>query len=163
MAINDSKWQLIIDTLKSKHPDTPVIGLGGHQHIRDCVYNFEDKRDVRMASGQFLETIGWLSANISDNGEMSISRKYLDANPIGYAWHLGINTSELLTTIGREIKIKVEQLWHKFALGSTVGSLDRDLYLNRVSADHPDSIIRWLKDKVLPDFVKNEDRKNIPK
>ncbi|TIB89993.1 hypothetical protein E3Q06_00599 [Wallemia mellicola] len=163
MAINDLKWQLIIDTLKSKHPNTPVIGLGGHQHIRDCVYNFKDKRDVRMASGQFLETIGWLSANISDNGEMHISRKYLDANPIGYAWHLGINTSELLTTLGREIKMKIGQLWHKFALGSMVGKLDRDLYLNRVPAEHPDSIIRWLKDKVLPDFVKNEDRKDIPK
>ena len=60
MAINDAKWGVIIDALKSKHPYTPVISFGGHQHIRDCVYNYADERDVRMASGRFLETVGWM-------------------------------------------------------------------------------------------------------
>lgn len=176
MAINDSNWNVVIDALKQKHPHIPVISFGGHQHIRDCVYNYDDKRDVRMASGRFLETIGWmgefvrgilhqtdcLGVNITNDGELNVLRKYLDANPTGYAWHLDIDKSELVTYLGKKIKKEITKLWKKFDLGHVIGKIDRDLYQNRVPATHPDSLTYFMKHKVLPS-IKNPTRDGVPR
>lgn len=30
-------WQPIFDAIRAKHPHTPILIFGGHNHIRDCV------------------------------------------------------------------------------------------------------------------------------
>ncbi|EOR00990.1 hypothetical protein E3P77_01782 [Wallemia ichthyophaga] len=157
MAINDSSWNVVLEKLKQKHPLVPIISFGGHQHVRDCVFNYDDGRDVRMASGRFLETVGWMGVNISSDGELEVSRKYLDANPVGYAWHLDIDKSKLVTHLGKKIKEELMKLWNKLGLGQIIGKIDRDLYQSRVPATHPDSLTYWMKHEVLPS-IKNPSR-----
>ena len=100
--------------------------------------------------------------NITHDGQIEVGRRYLDATPQGYAFHLGIRQRELLTHLGKRIKKEIGKLWHRFNLGKRVGYIDRDLYQNRVPASHPDSLTRWMRDSVLP-TISASDRDGVPK
>ncbi|KAJ7863605.1 hypothetical protein B0H14DRAFT_2348878 [Mycena olivaceomarginata] len=41
-------------------PLTPILILGGHTHIRDCLQL--DGRSMSLESDRYIETIGWMSA-----------------------------------------------------------------------------------------------------
>lgn len=55
--------------------------FGGHEHIRDC--NQLDGRSMTLASGRYMETVGWISVSGLDapNEEpLNLQRRYLDNN-----------------------------------------------------------------------------------
>jgi 2',3'-cyclic-nucleotide 2'-phosphodiesterase (5'-nucleotidase family) len=55
----DSEWTAIVSAIRVVHPLIPILVFGGHHHIRDCVQ--EDDRSMSLASGRYMETIGFLS------------------------------------------------------------------------------------------------------
>lgn len=74
----DSEWATIFNAIRSVHPTVPILIFGGHHHvsplfrrllghkltpwlpqIRDCLQ--EDARSMSLASGRYMETIGWMS------------------------------------------------------------------------------------------------------
>ena len=131
----------------------------GHEHIRDCKYNYYDKKDVRIAGGRFLETVGWLSVKFLEDGKMEVSRRYIDSNLHNYAYHAGIHVKNFTTKLGREIKKKIDVLWKKFNLGDVIGYIDRDYYQTRVPSNDSSSLVTFLKNEILPTSITNEDRK----
>ncbi|KAA1121573.1 hypothetical protein PGTUg99_032499 [Puccinia graminis f. sp. tritici] len=88
MGISDADWKIVFSTIRSVHPKVPIIILGGHLHIRDC--RQLDDRSMSLASGRYMETIGWMSLkNLGGNSKIEFSRRYLDPNRLTYAFHAG--------------------------------------------------------------------------
>jgi hypothetical protein len=81
-GISDADWKIVFATIRAVHPKVPIIILGGHVslddfprqcvcvlhancegkkklHIRDC--RQLDDRSMSLASGRYMETIGWMS------------------------------------------------------------------------------------------------------
>ena len=69
----------MFNAIRTVHPTTPIMILGGHSHIRDCgesiihhlrfdkrpmkvtLVQFDD-RSMALESGRYMETVGWMSA-----------------------------------------------------------------------------------------------------
>ncbi|KAF9494150.1 hypothetical protein BDN71DRAFT_1590561 [Pleurotus eryngii] len=77
-------WPFVLEAIRAAHPTTPILILGGHSHIRDCVQM--DGRSMALESGRFMETVGWLSMKLPrhKSGDMKFSRRYLDPNRVTY-------------------------------------------------------------------------------
>ncbi|EEB87525.1 hypothetical protein MPER_15100, partial [Moniliophthora perniciosa FA553] len=86
MPVNRDNWPIVFDAIRAVHPDTPILIFGGHEHIRDCVQL--DGRSMSLASGRYLETIGWMSAKLDEYEDgtknITFSRRYLDTNRVTY-------------------------------------------------------------------------------
>ncbi|KAI0310757.1 Metallo-dependent phosphatase-like protein [Amylostereum chailletii] len=59
MPVSNDKWPLVFNAIRAVHPQTPILILGGHTHIRDCVQL--DGRSMALESGRYMETVGWMS------------------------------------------------------------------------------------------------------
>lgn len=76
----DSEWTAIFNAIRAVHPITPILIFGGHHHvstlllyapemvltgsqIRDCKQ--EDARSMSLASGRYMETVGFMSTSTS--------------------------------------------------------------------------------------------------
>jgi 2',3'-cyclic-nucleotide 2'-phosphodiesterase (5'-nucleotidase family) len=106
MPVRKDQWPTVLAPIRKLHPDTPIFIAGGHTHIRDTVVY--DQAAVGIESGRYLETIGWLAANLTrgDNGvapKTTFSRSYIDANRRNYAFHAGLSEQRLDTPLGRHI------------------------------------------------------------
>ncbi|PLW31410.1 hypothetical protein PCANC_16728 [Puccinia coronata f. sp. avenae] len=115
MGITDADWKIVFSTVRQLHPNVPIIILGGHLHIRDCMQL--DDRSMSLASGRYMETIGWLSVkNMGDESKPEFSRRYLDPNRLTYAFHAGekfdtqegLNTTHGLTKAAADFNITYE-------------------------------------------------------
>ncbi|WAQ82279.1 hypothetical protein PtA15_2A596 [Puccinia triticina] len=98
MGISDPDWKIVFSTIRLLHPKVPIVILGGHLHIRDC--RQLDDRSMSLASGRYMETIGWLSVkNLDEHSKPEFSRRYMDPNRLTYSFHAGhFDTSEGLNT-----------------------------------------------------------------
>ncbi|KAA1121570.1 hypothetical protein PGTUg99_032438 [Puccinia graminis f. sp. tritici] len=113
MGIRDSDWKRVFKTIRAIHPEVPIIILGGHYHIRDCQQL--DDRSMSLASGRYMETLGWMSLSGLDKPaeKPNFSRRYLDANRLTYQFHAGdqfdtiegVQTTERLTKAAQEFDI----------------------------------------------------------
>lgn len=56
---SDSEWTTVFRAIRAVHPLTPILIFGGHHHIRDCKQ--EDARSMSLASGRYMETVGFMS------------------------------------------------------------------------------------------------------
>lgn len=78
---SDSQWTIIFDAIRLLHPKVPILIFGGHHHIRDCKQ--EDARSMSLASGRYMETVGWMSVSGFEKNQdepLNFSRRYLDQN-----------------------------------------------------------------------------------
>lgn len=49
MPVRRDQFPVIFDAIRAVHPNTPILVLGGHSHIRDCVQY--DGRSMALESG----------------------------------------------------------------------------------------------------------------
>ncbi|KAH9022494.1 Metallo-dependent phosphatase-like protein [Lactarius hengduanensis] len=74
----------VVKPIRDLHKDTPIIILAGHTHKRNCT-QFDDDKVVALESGAFMDTVGWLSFNLSNTDKpLNYSRRYLDPNRVTY-------------------------------------------------------------------------------
>ena len=59
MPVQRDNWPAVFNAVRAVHPTTPILILGGHSHIRDCVQL--DGRSMSLESGRYMETVGWMS------------------------------------------------------------------------------------------------------
>ncbi|KIO34476.1 hypothetical protein M407DRAFT_3202 [Tulasnella calospora MUT 4182] len=78
------KWRLIHQAIRSRYPDTPIFIFAGHTHERQCIMGINRENPIRslgIESGRYLETIGWVGANLTAATEpLELSRIHLDAS-----------------------------------------------------------------------------------
>ncbi|KAI5455005.1 hypothetical protein NCC49_002280 [Naganishia albida] len=160
MSVRDytSDWEEVIHAIRVKHPETPVFVFGGHNHIRDC--KRPDGNSIIMASGRYMETVGWVSANISrGKGGMDVTRRYLDSNRRTFKYHTRtLKGKSFDTDAGLALSRDLYDTHHSLNLSVVLGHSPHDYFLSRYPATSNHSVLKKLMDDVLPNTVCNEER-----
>ncbi|KAJ5767876.1 hypothetical protein N7533_000459 [Penicillium manginii] len=138
------------------HEDTPIQFFGGHQHIRD--YAKYDDKAVALASGRFMETIGFMSIDGLSSTSPIFKRRYIDNNLYSYYHHTGLDESSFHTDKGLNVSQLITESRSALQLDKTHGCNPRDLWMSRAPYPHEESIYTWLEKKVLPETLKNDPR-----
>ncbi|KAL6241167.1 hypothetical protein RBB50_011846 [Rhinocladiella similis] len=161
-AIRSEEFDMIFRAIRSVQWDTPIQFFGGHFHIRD--YRIFDGKSHALASGRFMETIGFqsisgLSTKTSRGTSPTFFRRYIDNNLYSLYHHSGHNSSTFHSDRGRNITEAIHQARQALDLDQTFGCSSRDLWMSRAPYPSNNSIFSWLEEKVFPEVV-NDPRRN---
>ncbi|KAJ3881942.1 Metallo-dependent phosphatase-like protein [Lentinula edodes] len=135
MPVSRDNWPTVFNAVRAVHAETPIIILGGHSHIRDC--NQPDGRSMALESGRYMETIGWLSANLGSSSDVnaknniSFSRRYLDQNRVTYEYHSQQSNNSFDTREGQNITQGLLNLGVKYDLSMLFGIAPQDFTISR--------------------------------
>ncbi|CAO1617587.1 unnamed protein product [Sympodiomycopsis kandeliae] len=163
MPVSRDEWPTVVSAIRAVHSDVPIMILGGHTHIRDCTTY--DDNSVGLESGRYLETIGWLSANLTQSSQQSsqnntkklaFSRSYIDANRRNYAFHSGLtgnSNANFDTRKGIHITEAMAKIAGDWNLTEIYGVAPQDYYLDRVGIDSNSSLLNLLSNHVLPTVI----------
>ena len=161
------EYRAIFEAIRKVRWDTPIQFFGGHQHIRD--YARYDSKAVALASGRFMETIGFMSIDgLSTSTQPSavsnpvFKRRYIDNNLYSFYHHTGLDEKSFPTENGRNVSQMIAEARTALHLDYVHGCAPRDLWMSRTPYPHPDSIYTWLANQVLPDLLMDESRGDIP-
>lgn len=164
------EFRAIFTALRKQNWHIPIVFFGGHAHVRDALSY--DSQSFAMASGRYLETIGWMSIDgikpksaTQQNGpsaaaSLTFSRKYLDNNLLGMYYHTGLNKTTFPTKEGKHVTAMIAKAREEMRLDHRHGCAPRHLWTNRAEYPSNASIYSWLQNEVLPDIVVNETRRD---
>ncbi|KAL2443858.1 Secreted protein [Exophiala dermatitidis] len=166
--VRSDEFDVIFEAIRSVRSDTPVQFFGGHYHIRD--YRVFDSRAHGLASGRFMETIGFqsisgLSTNSSTDTASSLSffRRYIENNLYSFYHHTGLNASTFHSERGRNITKGIEEARNALNLDDTFGCAPRDLWMSRAKYPSNSSIFSWLEEEVFPGIIHDTRRGDRPR
>ena len=166
-AIRSIEFDRIFTEIRAVQPDTPIQFFGGHYHIRD--YRKFDNRSYGLASGRFMETIGFQSiSGLSTNSSHATStptffRRYIDNNLYSLYHHSATNASTFHSPHGLNITRAITEARTALDLDETFGCAPRDLWMARAPYPSKASIFSWLEDDVFPDIVADPARSDRPR
>jgi hypothetical protein len=168
VGIRMQEFRDIYATIRKQNWFTPIAFFGGHVHVRDATTY--DAKSYALASGRYLETIGWMSIDGIDKKTEDISkqavsfrRRYIDNNLLGFYHHSGLNESIFPTEHGRNVTKMISRARKALDLDYSFGCAPKPYWMTRSPYPGEDSIFSWLENEVLPDVVRNEERKDIPR
>ncbi|KAJ9091214.1 hypothetical protein QFC19_009210 [Naganishia cerealis] len=111
-----------------------------------------------MASGRYMETVGWVSANLTNVGKMKLSRRYLDNNRKTFKYHTGTLQGESFDTdTGLALSNELHETHRNLNLSVVLGHSPKNYFLSRYPATSDHSVLKKLMDDVLPGTVFNEE------
>lgn len=158
VPVHSSEYSTIFQEIRNLHPETPIQFFGGHLHIRD--FARYDSRAYGLASGRFMETIGFLSIDgltASHNSSKpsllsrpSFSRRYIDNNLYSFFHHTNLNESTFHTKHGKLVSQMITEARENLNLDHIHGCAPKNLWMSRAPYKSPDSIFTWLEELVLP-------------
>ncbi|KIY51475.1 hypothetical protein FISHEDRAFT_36991 [Fistulina hepatica ATCC 64428] len=164
MPVAEDKWPVVFDAVRAVHPTTPIIILGGHTHIRNCLQM--DGRSMSLESGRYMETVGWMSVELPQHDtdqNLTFTRRYLDPNRVTYEYHTQTSNHTFDTVHGRNITAGLLALWDEFDLSYTYGTAPMDYLLTRVPYPSNDSLPTFLVAEAAPYALGvNNTRADIP-
>lgn len=167
VGVRMQEFKEIYTAIRSQNWHTPIAFFGGHAHVRDAV-KFDDKA-FAIASGRYMETIGWMSVDgiaskaAGENkvsSSVSFKRRYIDNNLLGLYHHSALDQDSFPTEHGRNVTKAIAAARKELDLDYTYGCAPRDLWMTRSPYPSDDSIYSWLEEEVLPDVVVNDERKD---
>jgi len=165
MPVQRDNWPAVFNAVRAVHPTTPIIIFGGHTHIRDCVQL--DGRSMSLESGRYMETVGWLSADLrglKSNKNITFSRRYLDANDVTYAYHTHVPAKQASTPLGRSVDAGLNAIAKEFDITMVYGTAPQDYFLDRTPFPGNSSLLSLVADQVMPiALTTNNTRKDNPK
>ncbi|KAI0476469.1 ser/Thr protein phosphatase family [Xylariaceae sp. FL0804] len=176
VGLRMNEFDQIFKAIRDQNWFTPIAFFGGHAHVRDT-RRFDDKA-VAIASGRYLETIGWMSVDgvkkkkkqqQRGEGEMGIEasvsfkRRYIDNNLFGLHYHTGLNQTTFPTERGRNVTQMIADARDALALDQKFGCAPQDLWMTRAEYPSNSSIFTWLEEQVVPSAVTNPDRADTPR
>jgi hypothetical protein len=156
---------------------TPVLFFGGHAHVRDAISY--DSKSFAMASGRYLETVGWMSVDgikkrdrkdgegeegeETENSSPTFSRRYIDNNLYGYQYHTGLDESTFPTKHGRQVSELITRARTALDLDKHYGCVPETMWVHRAEYPSKSSVYSWLTDHVVPDMCVKPDRADKPR
>jgi hypothetical protein len=167
IGLRMEEFQIIFKALRKEDWNTPVAVFGGHAHVRDA--RSYDSRSFAMASGRYLETIGWMSVDgikkreegeVSTEASVSFTRKYIDNNLYGMYYHTGLNESTFHTEHGKNVSQAIETARTALELDYKFGCAPQTYWMSRTKFPHEDSLYTLVQNEIFPDIIVNEDRKD---
>jgi len=165
MPVSNDSWPTVVNAVRSVHPLTPILIFGGHTHIRDC--RQYDGRSMGIESGRYMETIGWMSADLDaakDNRDnVTFTRRYLDQNRVTYEYHTRTSNRTFDTFPGRLITHGLEELAARFNLSYLYGTADQDYTLTYNPYPSNGSLVSFFVENAIPYALAiNNTRASIP-
>ncbi|KAF9262645.1 hypothetical protein L218DRAFT_960124 [Marasmius fiardii PR-910] len=167
MPIARDNWPLVFNAVRAVHPSTPILILGGHTHIRDCLQL--DGRSMSLESGRYMETVGWMSAKLdkskdqNKNKNITFSRRYLDPNRVTYEFHTRRDDRSFDTDQGRSISKGLQELAKRFDLNFTFGTAPHDFTISQAPYPSNDSSLSlFIEDAAPVALAINNTRASIP-
>ncbi|EXJ90588.1 hypothetical protein A1O1_03691 [Capronia coronata CBS 617.96] len=165
-AVRSEEFDMIFRAIRSVQWDTPIQFFGGHYHIRD--YRKFDRKSYGLASGRFMETIGFqsidgLSSKSSAKASPTFFRRYIDNNLYSLYHHSDQNASTFHSARGQNITKAIEEARNALDLDETFGCAQRDLWMNRAKYPSKNSIFSWLEEQVFPGIVNDTHRGDRPR
>lgn len=120
--------------------------------MRDCIR--PDGRSQVLASGRYLETLGFTSlqlpvGSVESDEDLSISRRYLDTNLATYYFHSNQSQRTFLTSQGKQIKRRLQAYSQSFNLSYSFGVAPQSYYLDRYPPNHHKSLINLYATEVF--------------
>ncbi|KAF9486069.1 hypothetical protein BDN70DRAFT_870580 [Pholiota conissans] len=166
MPVARDNWPLVFNAVRAVHPLTPILILGGHTHIRDCLQL--DGRSISLESGRYMETIGFLSANLDKKGShktgnLTFNRRYLDPNRVTFEFHTKRISFNFDTLEGKSITQGLNKLAKKFDLSFQFGTAPHDFTINQAPYPSNNSLLTlFIEDAVPVALAINNTRASIP-
>jgi hypothetical protein len=169
VPVKSKEYDAIFKKIRSSHPSTPIQFFGGHYHIRDCARY--DSNAYGLASGRFMETIGFMSIDglstkynqVAPNlAEPVFARKYIDNNLFSFHYHTGLDENTFPTIQGQNVSRLIQQSRSSLELDEIYGCIPEDLWMSRSPYTADDSIYAWLRKRVLPDMLGDKSRPGKP-
>ncbi|KAJ7894514.1 Metallo-dependent phosphatase-like protein [Mycena olivaceomarginata] len=144
--------RLSSNAIRAVHPLTPILILGGHTHIRDCLQL--DGRSMSLESGRYMETIGWMSADLPEpKGHHGGCGPAGTSIPTAFTFEYHARARQLLsfdTTRGVAITKGLEQLAKEFDLGFTYGTAPHDFTIISAAPYPANNSLLSLMSEVMP-------------
>lgn len=109
MPVSYDNWPVVFDAIRAVHPLTPILIFGGHTHIRDCQQY--DGRSMALESGRYMETIGWMSANLSAAQGNSNHISSLEDTSIKTELHISITLGHRIQRSTRHMVTRSRLVW----------------------------------------------------
>ncbi|KAK9857085.1 uncharacterized protein MYU51_021691 [Penicillium brevicompactum] len=169
VPVHSPEYQAIFKEIRGIRWDTPIQFFGGHQHIRD--YARYDSKAYGLASGRFMETIGFASIdglNTPKSNHLSsavaspiFKRRYIDQNLFSYYHHTGLDESSFPTEKGQNVSRLIAKARTELKLDQVHGCAPQEFWMSRVKYPSPNSLYSWLEN-VLVDSLKDEKRAGVP-
>lgn len=167
VGVRMDEFKAIFRAIRKRNWDVPIVFFGGHVHVRDAVSY--DPQSFAMASGRYLETIGWMSVDgIKTKGatekvdtasaSMKFTRRYIDNNLHGLYHHSGKNASTFPTREGERTTKMIARARKALDLDHQYGCAPKNLWVNRAKYPSEDSVFSWIENNVFPDIIKNDKR-----
>ena len=163
-AIRSHEFDAIFKEIRKVQRDVPIQFFGGHWHIRD--YKKFDSKSYGLASGRFMETVGFQSidglASRSDEARTHVTpsffRRYIDNNLYSLYHHTGYNKSTFHSSHGGKVSKLIQASRSELNLDETFGCAPDDLWMSRAEYPSKNSIFTWLENEVLPEAVNETSR-----
>ncbi|KAF8260660.1 Metallo-dependent phosphatase-like protein, partial [Lactarius quietus] len=160
MPVARDNWPIIFNAIRAVHPTTPILILGGHTHIRNCLQF--DGRSMALESGRYMETVGKESSLLVATQNLTMNRRYLDPNRVTYEYHTSRRDSSFDTSQGRMITAGLEALAARFDLSFQFGTAPQDYTLSGNPFPSNGSILSLIMAELLPTALAvNNTRANI--
>ncbi|PLB39744.1 Metallo-dependent phosphatase-like protein [Aspergillus candidus] len=169
VAVHSTEYNAVFSEIRNVRWDTPIQFFGGHYHIRD--YARYDSKAYGLASGRFMETIGFMSIDGLSTAARQINpvltnpsfnRRYIDNNLFSFHHHTGLASDTFPTVEGRNVSKLIQESREELQLDKVYGCSPRDLWMSRVKYPSEDSIYTWLGSQVLPDSLRDDTRAGNP-
>ncbi|KAK0434597.1 Metallo-dependent phosphatase-like protein [Armillaria borealis] len=167
MPVSRDNWPLVFNAIRAVHAATPILILGGHTHIRDCLQL--DGRSMSLESGRYMETVGWMSTSLDDapskSKNLTFSRRYLDPNRVTYEarYHTRESQVSFDTKKGKSITAGLNQLAVDFDLNFTYGTAPHDFTITQVPYPSNGSLLSLFAELATPYALSaNSGRADIP-
>ncbi|KAK2760038.1 hypothetical protein FQN54_002774 [Arachnomyces sp. PD_36] len=168
VPVDSHEYQTIFRAVRQVHPDIPIQFFGGHFHIRDYVKY--DSKSYGLASGRYMETIGFMSIDgLSTNDTRpdsastttpTFSRSYIDNNLFSFQYHTGLDESSFQTEHGETVSKMIEAARESLELNNVYGCAPKSLWVSRAEYPGDDSIYSWITEQVLVDAFSGQSGEN---
>ena len=155
---NSPEFEQIYKAIREAQWDIPIVFFGGHFHIRD--YRKYEKKAYGIASGRYMETVGFLSISGLSTGEKSsvhpeatpkYERLYIDNNLFSLHHHSGTSSSTFDTELGLNVSKSISAARETLNLDHAYGCAPKTYWLNRAPFPSDNSLLTLMEDEVLPD------------
>lgn len=171
VGIRMDEFKVVYAALREHHADTPIVFLGGHAHVRDATSY--GPNSIAVASGRYLETIGWVSVDnlparrgslgtSPPKNEPTFARRYIDNNVLGLQHHSNTTADTFPTEHGKRVSAFIGRARTRLELDHKIGCAPRTLWMSRAPHGSDDSVFTWLEQHVLPDVLRPESRRGRP-
>lgn len=160
VPVRSKEYTAIFKAIRNVHWDAPIQFFGGHLHIRDYVKY--DSNAHGLASGRFMETIGFMSIDGLGAGAPTFSRTYIDNNLFSFLHHTELDESKFHAKNGKNVSKMIEDARKALHLDLVHGCAPKDFWMTRAPYPSDDSIYSWLENEVLPDALRDQSRHGTP-